>query len=166
MIGHTTFPTGINRGAAWAGRASQHRRLQVSRRSEVVRMQALWESLVEVLGSIESHSSALLCTTDGVPVAAYGLPRTDLPRVSAETGTAFASLTLCTDAGHGPLPGEIETVELTAGQRHTVIASVPGIAQVDHLFAVTAEAVSLPLLQAWARRAAEDLREALAAEAS
>ena len=47
-----------------------------------------------------------------------------------------------------------------------MIASVPGTDQTDHLLAVTAEGVSLPLLHAWTRRAAEDLSEVLAAEAS
>ena len=56
--------------------------------------------------------------------------------------------------------GEVETVELTAGRRHTVIASVPGT-EADHLLTVTAEGVSPPLLEAWTRLAAEDLRQAL-----
>ena len=62
--------------------------------------------------------------------------------------------------------GGVETVELTAGGRHTVIASVPGTDQTDHLLSVSAEGVSMPLLQAWTRRAAEDIREVLAAKAS
>ncbi|MCW2737833.1 MAG: hypothetical protein JWN97_2477 [Nocardioides sp.] len=128
-------------------------------------MQPLWESLVEVLRAIDSPSSALLCTADGAPIAAYGLHRTDLTRVSAETGTVFAAR-LQPVAAADVVPAEVETVELTAGQRHTVIASVPGSTQTDHLLAVTAEGVSLPLLEAWTRRAAEDLREVLAAEAS
>lgn len=126
-------------------------------------MQSLWGSLVDVLRAIESPSSALLCTADGIPVAAYGLPRMDLPKVSQETGTAFAARALPIDPGTEAVEGVVETVELSTGQRHTVIASVPGSADADHLLAVTAEGVSLPLLQAWTRRAAEDLREVLSA---
>ena len=164
MTAHITSAPGHRRGASWAGRASQHRRQQVSRDADGARVQYLWESLVEVLRAIDSPSSALLCTADGAPVAAYGLHRTDLPRVSQETGTVFAAR-LQPVEDH-PDAVEVETVELTAGERHTVIASVPGSAQTDHLLAVTAEGVSLPLLHSWTRRAAEDLREVLSAEAS
>ena len=153
-------------GAYWAGRASHHRRHQVRARGSmsVARVQTLWESLVEVLRAIDSPSSALLCTSEGAPVAAYGLPRTDLPRVSFETGSAFAARTPPIDTGQDAALREVETVELTAGQRHTVIASVPGPPQGQHLLSVTAEGVSLPLLHAWTRQAAEDLGELLAAQ--
>lgn len=163
MTAELISPPAVRRGVSWVGRASQHRRQQVSSLPETAAVQALWESLVDVLRAIESPSSALLCTSAGAPVAAYGLPRTDLPRVSWETGSTFAARPLSVDTGHDTATGEVETVELTAGQRHTVIASVPGVA---HLLAVTAEGVSLPLLEAWTRRAAEDLREILTAEAS
>jgi hypothetical protein len=155
-------PPSFRRGPARAGRASQHRRRQVATRgSELAGVGALWESLVGVLRSIDNPSSALLCTADGTPVAAYGLPMTELPKVSQETGTAFAARPLPPiEEGHAPR--EVETVELNAGQRHTVIASVPGAADADHLLAVSAEGVSPPLLHAWTRRAAEDLREVLA----
>ena len=166
MTAQIISPPGLRRGASRAGRASQHRRQQVSLEAEGARVQPLWESLVDVLRAMESPSSALLCTADGFPVAAYGLPRTDLPKVSLETGSTFAARAVPTDAGADTARGAVETVELTAGQRHTVIASVPGSALADHLLAVTAEGVSLPLLQAWTRRAAEDLCEVLAAEAS
>lgn len=166
MTAHLISAPGVKRGASWAGRASQHRRQQVSRELEGARVQSLWDSLVDVLRAIESPSSALLCTTDGFPVAAYGLPRMDLPKASLETGTAFAARTADADADHDTAAGEVEIFEVTAGLRHTVIASVPGTDQTDHLLAVTAEGVSMPLLQAWTRRAAEDLREVLAAEAS
>ncbi len=161
---------GFKRGTSWAGRASQHRRQQVSHELEAARVQSLWDSLVDVLRAIESPSSALLCTSDGFPVAAYGLPRMELPKASLETGTAFAARTvppyIPAHADTDPAAGEVETVELTAGLRHTVIASVPGTDHTDHLLAVSAEGVSMPLLHAWTRRAAEDLREVLAAEAS
>ncbi len=153
------------RGAAWAGRASHHRRRQVGTPgcASLAGVETLWESLVEVLRAIDSPSSALLCTADGAPVVSYGLSRTDVPRVSLETGTVFAARTAPADAAPD-VADEVETVELTAGERHTVIAAVPAAEQGDHLLAVTAEAVSLPVLEAWTRRAAEDLSELLAAQ--
>lgn len=150
--------------ASWAGRASQHRREQVRARTADTgpAVHHLWESLVEVLRSIDTPSSALLCTTDGAPVAAYGLPRQDLPLASRRTGRMFAARAHHVAAGVGTEPDAVETVELTAGLRHTVIASVPAHTQGDHLLCVSAEGVSPPLLQAWTRRAAEDLRAVLA----
>ena len=88
MTARLSSAPSLRRGASWAGgRASQHRRQQVSRDLEAARVQSLWASLVDVLRAIESPSSALLCTSDGLPVAAYGLPRTDLPKASLETGS-------------------------------------------------------------------------------
>lgn len=165
MTAELISPLGQRRSTSWTGRASKHRRRQVSREVEVARVLPLWESLVDVLRAIESPSSALLCTADGAPLAAYGLLGTDLPRVSLETGTVFAARALPQDADGEAVPGAVEIVEVTTGLRHTVIASVPGSDPAEHLLAVTAEGVSAPLLQAWTRRAAEDLREVLAAEA-
>ncbi len=162
MTTQTTSPFGASAGASWVGRSSQRRRQQVSRASDGDRVQPLWESLVDVLQAIDTPSSALLCTADGFPLAAYGLPRTDLAQVSSETGTAFAARAEPT-APAAVTEGVVETVELSAGRRHTVIASVPGSADADHLLAITAEGVSLPLLQAWTRQTAEDLREVLSA---
>lgn len=155
------------RAASWAGRASQHRRQQVSSGgpAPVAMVHTLWESLVDVLRTIDSPSTALLCTADGAPVAAYGLPRTAVQGASLETGTAFASRTRPTEIGPGLPLAHIETVEFTEGGRHTVIASVPGPANGDHLLSVTAEGVSLLVLQAWTRQAAEDLRALLDAQA-
>ena len=149
-------PPLLRSGASWTGRASHHRRHQVrSGGSALAGVQTLWESLVEVLRAIEGPSSALLCTADGSAVATFGLPRSDVPRVSFETGSAFAART--------PSAG-VETIELSADQRHTVIAWVPGPPQQHHLLSVTAEGVSPPLLHAWTQRAAEDLGELLAAQ--
>lgn len=164
MTAQTISPLAARSGASWVGRSSQRRRQQVSRAADGDRVQPLWDSLVDVLRAIESPSSALLCTADGFPLAAYGLRRTDLPKVSSETGSTFAARAEPTVPG--TTEGVVETVELSAGQRHTVIASVPGPTDTNHLLAVTAEGVSLPLLEAWTRRAAEDLREVLSAEAS
>lgn len=166
MTAEILSPPALGRGAAWPGRASQLRRQQVraGEPGTVARVQPLWESLVDVLRGIGSPASALLCTADGAPVAAYGLPRTDLPRTSRRTGRVFAARSQPSDVGQHAGSDSIEILELTSGQRHTVIASVPGASQGDHLLSVTAEGVSLPLLQAWTRCAAEDLCEVLAAQ--
>lgn len=152
------IPPPLLRGSAsWVGRASHHRRHQVRSggSAPLADVQSLWESLVEVLNAIDGPASALLCAADGSAVATYGLPRTDVPRVSFETGSAFATRT--------PSTG-VETVELSADERHTVVAWVPGPPRRHHLLSVSAEGVSLPLLHAWTRRAAEDLGELLAAQ--
>lgn len=150
------------RRARWAGRASQHRRRQVGAdTASEAQVEAFWSSLVEVLRAMDDPSCAVLCTAEGTPVAAYGLPKPEVPRVSREAGTAFASRSRDDSS---PTLQEVETVELTTGRRHTVIASVPG-GHADHLLSVTAEGVSAPLLEAWTRRAAEDLGEALSGPA-
>ena len=149
----------LRRGAGWAGRASQHRREQV--RTQATRVAAaptLWSSLVDVLRAIDGPSSALLCTMSGSPVATHGLARTEVARAIADARRAFATAT-----GAEATAAGTRTVELTVGARHTVIASVPGAAH-GHLLSVSAEGVSAPLLQAWTRRAAEDLQELLVAE--
>ena len=161
MTAQTISPLAARSGASWVGRSSQRRRQQVTRATDGGRVQPLWDSLVDVLQAIESPSSALLCTADGYPLAAYGLLRKDLAQVSSDMGTTFAARAEPT--GPGATGGVVETIELSAGERHTVIASVPGSADADHLLAITAEGVSLPLLQAWTRQAAEDLREVLSA---
>ena len=153
----------LRRAPSWAGRASQHRRWQVAASdAERARVDALWSSLVEVLRTIDSPSSALLCTADGAPLAAYGHPSTDLPEVCAAAAMTFAERV-------PPAPkqerahGHVDTVELTAGGSSTVIASLPALPDGGHrLLVVSAEGVSVPLLHAWTRHAAEDLREALA----
>lgn len=153
----------------WAGRASRHRREQVHGRvaDADAGVLPLWESLVEVLRSLDAPSSALLCTAVGAPVAAYGLPpRTDLPLASRRTGRMFADRAPRGGGARGTVSDVVETVEVTLGLRHTVIASVPAHPQGDHLLCVSAEGVSPPLLQAWTRRAAEDLSEVLADQGS
>ncbi len=166
MTAEIISPPSFGRGAAWPGRASRLRREQVraGQPGTVARVQPLWESLVDVLRGIDNPASALLCTADGAPVAAYGLARTDLPQTSRRTGRVFAARRQPSGTGQHAASDSIEILELTSGLRHTVIASVPGASQGDHLLSVTAEGVSLPLLQAWTRRAAEDLCEVLAAQ--
>ena len=132
----------------------------------VARVQELWESLVEVLHANGHPTSALLCTTAGETVAAYGLSETDLSLTSQRTGRVFAARSNNSDAEQVPALESIEILEITTGQQHTVIASVPGSPPGDHLLSVTAEGVSLPLLQAWTRCAAEDLGELLSDQPS
>ena len=67
----------------------------------------------------------------------------------------------------GPHPGRpdpdlaVDTVELTLGLLHTVIASVPSPAGERHLLTVTAQGASAQVLEAWTRRLADDIHRAL-----
>jgi len=118
----------------------------------------LWTSLVDVLGSIEGPSSALLATDAGEPVAAHGLSRPDAARMAHRSRATFAAAR--------PAPGDpatVETVEHTSGPRHTVIASVPAPGRPVHLLTVTAQGVSRQVLGAWTRRLADDIHQALSA---
>jgi hypothetical protein len=165
MTAGRTGPAPHARGAGWTGRASQHRRRQVRARGSEVDAQVhdLWSSLVDVLESIDGACAAVMCTVDGTPVATYGLPRTSEPRAALATRDAYVR-----SGGHdlGSAPFQaVETVELTRGTSSTVVAGVPGATHGDHLLSVTAEGVSPYLLEAWTRRAAEDLRSIWSAAA-
>jgi hypothetical protein len=121
----------------------------------------LWASLVEVLASIDGPSSALLATADGDPVAVHGLARADVSRVARQSRAAFSTRT----PGGPDADRAVDTVELTLGLRHTVVASVPSPGTERHLLTVTAQGVSVQVLEAWTRRLADDIHEALAATA-
>jgi len=149
------------RGTMRAGRMSKYSRPQAATRNPTsdAQLHELWESMTDVLHAIESPASALLCTTSGAPVAAYGRSGTDLPRASRRVGQVFAARTSTESLDHDGTPCAVETLELASGQQHTVIASVPGAPDGDHLLSVTAVGVSRPLLLAWTRLVAEDLRQ-------
>lgn len=116
----------------------------------------LWASLVDVLDAIDGPTSALLATADGEAVAVHGLPRGDVARVARQSRAAFAAR-----AADGPAPEPaVATVELTMGLCHTVVASVP-TPQGRHLLTVTAQGVSVQVLEAWTRRLADDIHLAL-----
>jgi hypothetical protein len=123
----------------------------------------LWASLVDVLGSIDGPSAALLATVDGDAVAVHGLTKDDIARVARQSRAAFAAR-----AAGGPDPEHavdtVETVELTVGMCHTVIASVPSPDE-RHLLTVSAQGVSVQVLEAWTRRLADDIHLALAGPA-
>ena len=116
----------------------------------------LWASLVDVLDAIDGPTSALLATADGEAVAVHGLARGDVARVARQSRAAFAAR-----ADGGPDPEQaVDTVELTMGLCHTVVASVP-TPQERHLLTVTAQGVSVQVLEAWTRRLADDIHLAL-----
>ena len=56
-------------------------------------------------------------------------------------------------------------MELTLGLRHTVIASVPSPEKERHLLTVTAQGMSVQVLEAWTRRLAGDIHQALSTTA-
>lgn len=149
-------------GAAWSARASRRRRDQLLARTPAADspVNQLWASLVDVLGAIDGPSTALLATAGGDPVAVHGLAGSDVARVARQDRAVFGAR-IPAALPDGPAP--VETVELTLGLRHTVIASVP--AGGGHLLSVSAQGVSIQVLEAWTRRLAEDIRTALSVAA-
>lgn len=162
MTADLVSPHPLARGG-WAGRSSRRGR-------EALLEQApgpdtpvchLWTALVDVLGALDGPCSALLATAGGDAVAVHGLAKDDVSRIARQSRAAFAART-----PGGPDPDEaVDTVELTVGLRHTVIASVPAPTEERHLLTVTAQGVSVQVLEAWTRRIADDMHEALAASA-
>jgi hypothetical protein len=153
-------PPSTRSGASWSARASRRRREQLLGRAPAADspVQHLWASLVDVLGAIDGPSTALLATAGGDPVAVHGLAGSDVARVARQDRAVFGAR-VPAPLPDGPTP--VETVELTLGLRHTVIASVPAKAGDGHLLSVTAQGVSIQVLEAWTRRLAEDIRAAL-----
>lgn len=149
-------------GAPWSARASRRRRHQVLGRTPAADspVHHLWASLVDVLGAIDGPCTALLATAGGDPVAVHGLAGSDVARVARQDRAVFGAR-IPAALPDGPAP--VETVEVTLGLRHTVIASVP--AGGGHLLSVTAQGVSIQVLEAWTRRLAEDIRAALSVAA-
>ncbi len=165
MTADPVSPHSLARGGSWAGRASRRGRGKLLEQSPRPGTPVchLWTSLVDVLGALDGPSSALLATADGDAVAVHGLAEDDVARIARQSRAAFAART-----SGGPDPDEaVDTVELTVGLRHTVIASVPAPTPTDerHLLTVTAQGVSVQVLEAWTRRLADDMHEALAASA-
>jgi hypothetical protein len=153
--------------AAWTGRASQHRREQVQAREDHPLaappsgpsaadgpVEALWRNLTEVLDALETPAQAMLCTTDGVAIVSYGYHRADLSSAAHLAGKMFSARRLeavPATSGSGTL-----TVQLTSGLAHTVIAAFP-TARGRHLLSISADGVSLPVLEAWTRHTADRL---------
>lgn len=165
MTAELISPPSTRSGASWSARAARRRREQLLGRAPAADspVQHVWESLVDVLGAIDGPSTALLATANGDPVAVHGLAGSDVARVARQDRAVFGAR-VPAPRPDGPAP--VETVELTLGQRHTVIASVPAKAGAGgHLLSVTAQGVSLQVLEAWTRRLAEDIRTALSVAA-
>ncbi|MCY4725760.1 hypothetical protein NYO98_05665 [Nocardioides sp. STR2] len=163
MTADLVTPHPLARGCSWTGRASRRGREPLLEHTPGPDspIGCLWASLVDVLGAIDGPSSALLATADGDAVAVHGLAQGDVARVARQSRAAFAAR-----APGGPDPEQaVDTVELTLGLRHTVIASVPAPEHGRHLLTVTAQGVSVQVLEAWTRRLADDIHLALSATA-
>jgi hypothetical protein len=158
-------PHPLARGVSRTGRASRRGREELLEQSpgSGSPVGPLWASLVDVLGALDGPSSALLATAGGDAVAVHGLARGDVSRVARQSRAAFAART-----DDGPDPDRavetVETVELTVGMCHTVVASVPS-AREPHLLTVSAQGVSVQVLEAWTRRLADDIHLALSTPA-
>lgn len=163
MTAELVTPHPLAHGGSWAGRASRRGRDPLLEQSPGPDspVGGLWTCLVEVLAAIDGPSSALLATADGDVVAVHGLSRADVARVARQSRAAFAART-----PGGPDPDRaVDTVELTLGLRHTVIASVPSPEGARHLLTVTAQGVSVQVLEAWTRKLADDIHRALSTTA-
>ena len=161
MTAELVSPHPLARGVSRPGRASRRGREKLVEQAPAPGSPVgpLWASLVDVLGAIDGPSSALLATADGDAVAVHGLARGDVARVARQSRAAFAART------GGPHPDHaVDTVELTVGLCHTVIASVPS-AHGRHLLTVTAQGVSVQVLEAWTRRLGDDIHLALSTPA-
>lgn len=147
------------RSYGWAGRASQHRRLQVRSRASGADagLNEVWSSVVEVLKALPGHAGAVLCTAEGASVATYGLTRAEQLRLPQEAVQLIMTHPVTETAS----AAGVVTAEIVTGPRCTVVARVPSAAHGDHLLLVTAIDVSAPLLNAWTSRAAADLRDLL-----
>ncbi len=166
--------------AVWRGRASEHRRQQVRDLAPAVvqdgptgpvdldgrelprgtgalaSISPLWRSVVDVLDAMEAPSSALLCSASGFPIKAYGYDQSDLVAAARVAGRTFAlrRATTVPDA-------DAVAVEVVAGTTQTVMMAIPS-AQGEHLLAVTADGVSMPVLRAWTSHVATQLGRGLA----
>ena len=172
--------------AAWAGRVSQHRRQQVVARMahptpegptgpveserlalDLAQVRAAWASRVQeswlpvvktLCRELDTISAVVLCTASGAAVATYGLAPSGVSRTSNLTGVLFGAAAALNDA-------DLETVHLSAGQTHTVVAPVHGTEMGSHVLAVTAEGPNAGPVVAHTRRAADELRALLAPQA-
>lgn len=163
MTADLVSPHPLARGGSWSGRASRRGRAKLLEQPPGPGSPVghLWASLVDVLGAIDGPSSALLATADGDAVAVHGLASGDVARIARQSRAAFAART-----PGGPDPDvAVDTVELTVGLCHTVVASVPASTGERHLLTVTAQGVSVQVLEAWTRRLADDIHLALSASA-
>ncbi|MDR7251155.1 hypothetical protein J2X46_000127 [Nocardioides sp. BE266] len=172
--------------AVWAGRVSQHRREQIAARmahpthegptgpvqSErlaldlaqvriawATQVQERWLPVVKMLcRELDNVSSVVLCSSAGGAVATYGLASADVARASNLTGVLFGAAAALNESG-------LESVHLTAGITHTVVAPVHGTEMGQHVLAVTADGATIatPLITQ-TRRAAEELRGLLAGQ--
>jgi predicted regulator of Ras-like GTPase activity (Roadblock/LC7/MglB family) len=122
-------------------------------------VQELWEPVAKRLLD-DTVSSVLLCTSAGKPLAAHGIPVGETSRVCGLTGALFGAGEALTTATHAGDDSPIETVSITAGRSHTVVAALPA-AVGGHLVSVTAQGVSLGVLLVRTRQAADELRVAL-----
>lgn len=174
-------------GGSWAGRASRHRREQVRARGpeleregptgpvessravsaapDAARVQELCAPVVQMLmRELDGLSSVLVCTTEGTPLAAFGLAEAD------PSGTARGTRAMFEAGGGRPATRAAEvgttTVKMTSGRMHTVIALVSIPEHGDHLLSVACEGAGLPVVLLRTRQAADDLRAILSAAAA
>lgn len=127
---------------------------------ETIDVEDVWTPVVDLLGRDLGQVSVVLSTVEGDPLATHGVDdvaataRLLAPLVAAGHALGQAGR----EAGRG-----FDTIQLSAGTSHTVVAAV----QVDghglHALCVTADGVGLGVLLVRTRQAADELRGILSA---
>ncbi len=114
--------------------------------------------LTRLAAELPTLSSALVCSSDGRVLAAYGLTTDEATRLSVLTSSLHAMSTATTQAHHDR---SVDHVTLASGSAHTVVLTVPSAAAGHPLVALTADDVSLGRMLLQARKTADGVRDAL-----
>jgi hypothetical protein len=176
-------------GGSWAGRASDHRREQVRARGPEavtdgptgpvdsvrgdrradrsdehgsIHVEDHWAPVVDMIGrELGATTAMLMCTVEGVPLATHGID--DVARAAGLLGPLVAAgHALATSGGAAGRDG-FDTIQLSTGSTHTVVAAVDVAGHGTHALAITAEGIGLGVLLVRTRQAADELREILSA---
>ena len=114
--------------------------------------------LARLAAELPTLSSALVCSSDGRSLAAYGLTTDEATRLSVLASSLHAMSTATAQANHDR---PLDHVTLASGAAHTVVLVVPSPAGGNPLLALTAEDVSLGRMLLQARKTADGVRDAL-----
>ena len=122
-------------------------------------MEQAWPLVAQVLEhEIGSLSSALLCTREGAVLTALSMPDAEKAPAARVTGALVVAADALTSAGPGTQDA-VETIQLSSGGSHTVVARVAASGSESLVLSVTAQDVSPGVLLVQTRQAAEALRE-------
>ena len=114
--------------------------------------------LTRLAAELPTLSSALVCTSDGRALAAYGLTTDEATRLSVLASSLHAMSAATAQANHDR---SVDHVTLASGPAQTVVLTVPSPAAGHPLLALTADDVSLGRMLVQARKTADGVRDAL-----